>query len=326
LSTVNMTMTRKLTIYSGASVLMMVALFLFASDAFGQQRNASPQHWDHRVRDNAEVLSHETLAELEAMLNAHEDSTSNQIAILIIKSLEGKVLEQYALQVAHDELQLGSKKNDNGVLLLIAIDDHKMRIEVGKGLEGALTDALCSRIIRNEIAPAFRQDNYDEGVMAGTRAIIKAIKGEYTAEAGDIDTAHELDMTERIVIGIFLFIVLGIFTTMALLIPGKVGWFLYAFLILFYATFPLIVLGGIGGMILLTIYLIGFPIAKLSVAKTNWGKRMASKAASANGGGGWSSGSGWTSGSSWSSGSSSGGGGFSGGGGSFGGGGSSGSW
>ncbi|RAW03136.1 TPM domain-containing protein [Pseudochryseolinea flava] len=319
--------TKRIATYASALALLMLTLFLFVERGYSQERG-TPQRWDHRVKDEAGVLSADALATLESMLIQHEDSTSNQIAILIIKSLDGKVLEEYSMQVAHDELQLGSKKNDNGVLLLIAIDDHKMRIEVGKGLEGALTDALSSRIIRNEIAPFFRQDNYDDGVIAGTTAIIKAVQGEYTAEES-VNESHELSLAEKIGIGAFIFGVLGIFTVVALLIPDRTGWFLYAFLIPFYAVFPWVVLGLVGGGILLTIYLIAFPIARVLIGKTQWAKNFASqKPGSRRSGSSWSSGSGWSSGSSsssWSRGSSSGGG-FSGGGGSFGGGGSSGSW
>jgi uncharacterized protein len=113
------------------------------------------------------------------MLKAERDSTSNQIAVLIIPSLNGEALEDYAIKVAHQEWKLGQKDKDNGVLLLIVIDDRKVRIEAGYGLEGVLTDALSSRINRNEIVPFFKQGDYDNGVKAGVTAIMKAIKGEY---------------------------------------------------------------------------------------------------------------------------------------------------
>jgi uncharacterized protein len=115
---------------------------------------------------------------LEATLKAERDSTSNQIAVLTIPSLEGQSLEEYSLAVAEKWL-LGKKEKDNGVLLLIVVKDKRIRIEVGYGLEGVLTDALSSRINRNEITPYFRQGNYDAGVSAGVAAIISAIKGEY---------------------------------------------------------------------------------------------------------------------------------------------------
>lgn len=137
-----------------------------------------PELWGTRVHDEAKVLSAPFVAQLEQILKAHEDSTSNQIAVLIVPSLQGEVMEDYTLRVA-EKWKLGQAKNDNGVLLFIAINDRKARIEVGEGLEGPLPDAICNQIIRNELAPYFRQDNYEGGVMASINAITKAIAGEY---------------------------------------------------------------------------------------------------------------------------------------------------
>jgi uncharacterized protein len=117
---------------------------------------------------------------LEAQLKAYEDSTSNQIAILTITSLDGESIEEYSLRVA-EKWKLGQEIKTMACCYLIAVDDHKMRIEVGHGLEGVLTDALSNRIIRNEMAPAFRRADFDEGVSAAITAITKAIGGEYTA-------------------------------------------------------------------------------------------------------------------------------------------------
>jgi len=130
------------------------------------------------VHDEANILSSSTRSLLESILKRDRDSTSNQIAVLTIPSLEGQSLEEYSLQVS-EKWKLGKADKDNGVLLLIVVNDRDIRIEVGYGLEGVLTDALSSRINRNEIAPYFRQGNYDEGVKAGVIAIIDAIKGEY---------------------------------------------------------------------------------------------------------------------------------------------------
>ncbi len=280
-----------------------------------------PELWGLHVHDEAHVLSQPFIDQLENQLKKYEDSTSNEIAILLISSLDGESLEEYSLRVA-EKWKLGKEEKDNGALLLIVVDDHKMRIETGYGLEGVLTDAVCSRIIRNELAPNFRQDNYEAGVSSGIEAMIGAIGGEYTGEM-DGSENPELGWKERILIGLFIFVILGIFTVLGLFIPGCGGWFLYAFLIPFYAAFPLVVLGTSTGLIILGAYIIGFPILKLLLGKTEWGSKMAKKMASTSGNkGGWSSGSGWSAGS--GGGRSSGG--FSGGGGGFGGGGSSGSW
>ncbi|HMV07850.1 MAG TPA: TPM domain-containing protein [Cyclobacteriaceae bacterium] len=274
-----------------------------------------------RVHDEAGVLSGQTIQNLEYQLKLHQDSTGNQIAILILKSLNGESLEEYSIHVAHDEWKLGSEKNDNGVLLLIAIDDRKMRIEVGQGLEGVLTDALCSQIIRNEMAPEFRRGDYDAGVLLATNAIIQAIAGEYTAEQ-TVDDNSSMSVSERIFISLFIFGILGVFTLGGLRTKGAGGWVLYAFLTPFYALFPHVAVGYKGGVGILIAYIIGYPILRTIFKRKGWQDESSNNRGS--GGGGWSSGSGWFSsggGSSWG-----GGGGFSGGGGSFGGGGSSGSW
>src|SRR6185369_15906541 len=147
-------------------------------NSFAQK--AVPELWGQRVHDEAHALQQATVDQLEKSLKSYEDSTSNQIAILIIQSLDGDILEEYSIRVA-EKWKLGQKEKDNGVLLLIAVDDHKMRIEVGQGLEGVLTDALSNRIIRNEIAPNFRRGDYDAGVLSAIDAIIKSIGQEYSA-------------------------------------------------------------------------------------------------------------------------------------------------
>jgi uncharacterized protein len=300
----------------------MVYLFLLAMASFtvAKAQREIPELWGTHVHDEANILQHATVDGLERKLSAHQDSTSNEIGILIISSLEGDALEDYSMRVV-EKWRLGKKGKDNGVLLLIVVDEHKMRIETGYGLEGVLTDAVCSRIIRNEIAPYFRQNNYDEGLVAGINAIVKAIGGEYKAD-DESDKPVDLAWKEKMLIGLFVFGILGVFTFLGLVVPGCGGWFLYAFLIPFYAAFPMVVLGKSAGLTVLGLYAIGFPILKLFIGKTEWAKQMGKKMAGANRGGsrGWSSGSGWSGGGGRSSG------GFSGGGGSFGGGGSSGSW
>lgn len=282
---------------------------------------AVPELWGTRVHDDAKVLRHETADLLERELAAHEDSTGNQIAILIINSLEGEAIEEYALKVA-EKWKLGSEKNDNGALLVVSINDHKIRIEVGQGLEGVLTDAMCSRIIRNEIAPAFRRNDYDAGMIEGTHAIVNAIKGEYKAEEAESDS---LGVTDRLIFGLFIFIALGSFTWAAIIVEGGVGWGLYFFLIIFYLAFTWIPLGWTGGVAVTIAYILITPIVRVLLWRSpamrtkmkKW--RENSRAA---GGKTWTSGGGFSS-RGFGSGRS---GGFSGGGGSFRGGGASGGW
>jgi uncharacterized protein len=160
--------------------LLLVLIFLTPCLVFGQLK--VPELWGTRVHDEAKVLSQGFAAQLEQILKQHEDSTSNQIAVLIVPSLEGEILEEYTLRVS-EKWKLGQADKDNGALLFIAINDRKARIEVGQGLEGVLTDAICNQIIRNELAPYFRQDNYEGGVGVTVAAMIKAIGGEYVADS-----------------------------------------------------------------------------------------------------------------------------------------------
>lgn len=270
-----------------------------------------------RVNDTANLLSAGTVAELEQLLKAHQDSTSNQVVVLTVQSLEGDDIESFAIRVA-ETWKLGQKGKDNGVLFIVSRDDRKVRIEVGRGLEGDLTDAISSTIIRREILPQFKSGDYDQGVKAGVVAILAAIRGAYTP---DDESAQPVDFVGGLIgFGIFL-VVVGIFTVIALLSKGFASWFLYVFLIPFWAAFPMALLGMIAGGILFVSYLIGFPIAKYFFGKTEKGKSLMKQWGKSMGTGSGRSG-GWSSG----GGSSGGGGGFSGGGGSFSGGGSSGSW
>jgi uncharacterized protein len=159
----------------------LVAIVLLLNISAIAQR-AVPAHGGVWVHDEANVLSRGTVAQLEQILKAERDSTSNQIAILIVPSLEGEDIDGFGIRVA-EAWKAGDQKKDNGVIFIVSIQDRKMRIETGLGLEGVLTDALSSRINRNEVAPQFRQGNYDAGVLAGTIAIIQAIKGTYVNES-----------------------------------------------------------------------------------------------------------------------------------------------
>lgn len=130
------------------------------------------------VNDAAGVLSREQRDILEQKLVMLDDSSSNQIAIVLIKSLDGYEIEEYANKLFR-EWGIGDQKKNNGVLILAAIDDRKIRIEVGYGLEGAIPDLVASSIIRNEITPAFKEGNFYRGLDRAIDALSKAAVGEY---------------------------------------------------------------------------------------------------------------------------------------------------
>jgi uncharacterized protein len=156
--------------------VILLGLVVMPATVFGQLE--PPEHNGHWVRDEAGVLSPQTVQYLEQYLKQDRDSTSNQIAVYIIKSLQGEDIDDYTFRV-FQKWKLGDEKKINGVLYLIAIDDRKFRIEVGDGLEGVLTDLQASRINRDRVAPYFRQGDFDNGVIAGVNAIRETIKGEY---------------------------------------------------------------------------------------------------------------------------------------------------
>jgi uncharacterized protein len=152
-----------------------------------------------RATDFTNTLSAQELNALEADLARFEDSTSNQLVVVIIPTTGGEDIESFALRTAEAN-RIGQKGKDNGILLLIAKDDRKMRIEVGYGLEGVLPDGLAGQIIRREIAPNFRIGDYYAGVKSGVDAIMAATRNEYKAEP----KGEKFDLSPLIAIGIFL--------------------------------------------------------------------------------------------------------------------------
>jgi len=316
------------------ALLAAAALFIAAA---GLARAADVPYLSGRVVDNAELLAPATSDRIGSLLKEHEARTGNQVVVLTVSALEGDSIEEYALRV-FNTWKLGQKGRDNGVLLTIVPSERRMRIEVGYGLEGALTDVAASRIIRNVMAPSFKAGDFNAGVEQGVTAIIAQLEGrEAPAVANELPGQQaktesgssafpepDLPLTERILFGAFIFGIIGLFTVLGVLTPGM-GWFLYFFLIPFWAMFPIIVVGTGGALKLLIVYLIGFPVAKLLVSRRAWyqnAKRDLKTKGQAQIGGFTVGGRSSSSGSSWSSRS----GGFSGGGGSSGGGGASGSW
>jgi uncharacterized protein len=154
-----------------STILLFVSYIIFAQPKIDKLK--------YYATDYSNSLSSVQISDLNRELYEIEQQTSNQIVVVLISSLEGYPIEMLANEIYNDNA-IGQKNNNNGALLLIAVKDRKLRIEVGYGLEGALPDALASSIIRNEITPHFREGNYLAGVVAGVRSINKATQGEYT--------------------------------------------------------------------------------------------------------------------------------------------------
>ncbi len=136
---------------------------------------------DQRVNDYTNTLSYAEWRSLESELRAFEDTTSNQVVILMVETAGDRGMEDFANRI-FEQGRIGQKDKNNGVLILVALRDRAVRIEVGYGLEGVLTDALCRQIIEREILPRFKEEQYFGGLVASVYAIAGAIAGEYTVD------------------------------------------------------------------------------------------------------------------------------------------------
>ena len=257
-----------------------------------------------RVTDLTATLSADQRSSLEEKLAAFERQKGAQVAVLIVPTVKPETIPEYALRVV-ESWKLGRKGVDDGVLLLIAKEDRKLRIEVGYGLEGALNDATAKRIISETISPRFKQGDFYGGIDSGLETMLRVVGGESLPEPEQQRDAKNSDdgLDTLLLVGfVLVFVVGGI-------VRAIFGRFLAAGII-----------GGVVGIVaslLLSSMLIAIVVGVIAF--------LVSLFNGMGGGGGRGGGVGWsTGGSSW--GGSSGGGGFSGGGGSFGGGGASGDW
>jgi len=154
----------------------VIAMLLLASQiAFAAMVEVPP--FTARVVDLTQTLSESEQAALEAKLKRFEEAKGSQIAVLLVPTTQPDEIEQYSIRVV-DEWKVGRKSVDDGVLILIAIDDRKMRIEVGYGLEGAIPDLYAKRIINETLTPKFKQGDFAGGIAAATDQIIGLIDGE----------------------------------------------------------------------------------------------------------------------------------------------------
>jgi uncharacterized protein len=264
-----------------------------------------------RVVDDAGMLSEGTRALLTRELAELEAKTTHQLVVVTVKSLQGRSIEDYGVRLGR-AWQIGQKGKNNGVLLIVAPNERKVRIEIGYGLEGDLTDAVAKVIIEQRILPSFRQGNLVGGVVGGAESIIQVVSGD------SADWKRRAARTHSTFIGHVLgFAIESVFS---------VGGFFASILLvfLFGAILSLVSLAWLR-LCLPVIVSVGIGLGLMSQDRRRWlARRQAKwhflKLTDTNGKG--SGASGW----SWGSAISTAGGSFSGGGGSFGGGGASGSW
>lgn len=166
---------------SGLLRTPLLALLLAAALALlAQALHAQPLDFPEltgRVVDRAELLDPATESRLSDMLAAHEAATTEQLVVVTLPDLQGATIEQYGYQLGR-HWSIGQAEKDNGALLIVAPNERRMRIEVGYGLEGRLTDAQSSVIINQILAPAFREGDYARGISEGVEAMIQVLGGE----------------------------------------------------------------------------------------------------------------------------------------------------
>jgi uncharacterized protein len=275
-----------------------------------------------RVVDQTGTLTQGDIDSLNARLKDLESRKGSQVAVLIVPTTQPETIEQFSIRAA-EAWKIGRKKIDDGALLVVAKNDHRLRIEVGYGLEGSLTDVTSRRIIDEVITPDFRAGDFAGGISKGVDRIIGVIDGEplpppkpEASHGSDVDWSSFLNPLNPFtifgiyVVGAICRNLLGrlLGSATAGIVVGGLGWYLFGSIAL------ALLLGGIVST--LTFFADGIIAASQNAARQSGRGR----------GSGWSGGFSGGSGSGWSSGSSSSDSGFSGGGGSFGGGGASGSW
>ena len=274
------------------------------------KEGSKPPALTGRVVDQAGILSPAVKAELETALAAHENNTTNQVVVVTLESLNGANIEEYSLELGR-RWGIGQKGKDNGVLLVVAPNDKQIRIEVGYGLEGILTDALSGNIINYYIIPEFKKGDIQNGIKIGTQKIIALLEGDESAKK-EVEAQADYEPLEAaaLMTGIITLIASGFFGILAtriglsLLLSGIISLFVNL-------GFEISDLAGRFAVVLGLFALFFYLTRNMKAGgKGSRGSDYSeSSSSSSSGGGGRSSG-----------------GGFSGGGGSFGGGGASGRW
>jgi len=192
-------------------LLLAAWLWLMAAvvtPAYAQQGLVAVPQLTARVTDLTGTLAADQSSALEAKLAAFEQSKGSQVVVLIVPTTQPEVIEQYSIRVV-DQWKLGRGKVDDGVLLLVALNDRKVRIEVGYGLEGALPDATANRIIQQDIAPAFKRGDYYNGISTGVDRIMRVIEGEPLPEPEFSPPAAGIPGMVQLLPFLFIFALVG---------------------------------------------------------------------------------------------------------------------
>lgn len=199
---------------------LLAALLLLPALAWSQSAPEFPE-LTGRVVDRADMLPANAESQIAKMLEAHEQASTEQVVVVTLKDLQGYTIEEYGYQLGR-HWGIGQEGEDNGALLIVAKEERKVRIEVGYGLEGRLTDAQASLIINRVITPAFRKGDFQSGIVNGAAAMIKVLGGEPMATPSRQNTRPDNDEPDPFLLLIFFLVVMGkmLFTG---LLGGRTG-------------------------------------------------------------------------------------------------------
>lgn len=175
-----------------------------------------------RVVDQAGLLDDATRSQLEQMLKAHEQATGEQVVVVTLASLQGQAIEDYGYQLGR-HWGIGQQGKDNGALLIVAPQERKLRIEVGYGLEGRLTDAQASVIINSVMTPAFRRGDFSQGIVLGTAAILQVLGGAPLDEPARPLAEAQQQGAPVWAVGLFILMIIIVFALQGLGGGGRGG-------------------------------------------------------------------------------------------------------
>jgi uncharacterized protein len=200
---------------------IFIALSFFIFTGVGFCEEADFRDYAGYVNDYAGVLSGETAAKLTALSSEIENKTTSQLAILTIDTTSPLDIETYAVKI-FEKWGIGQKGKNNGVLILVAVKDRAVRIEVGYGLEGAIPDALAKNIIEKSMVPFFKKGDYDSGVLQASAVVSRLIAAEYNVEITELDNIKIGAPSKEPSIFDFLFMIFVII----ILVRARLFWFL----------------------------------------------------------------------------------------------------
>ena len=189
-----------------ASLLALCAMLMFASFTVHAELVAIPA-LQTRVTDLTQMLSIEQKSQLEAKLTSFEQQKGSQIAVLIVPTTQPEDIAQFSIRVL-DAWKLGRAKQDDGILVLVAKDDHKMRIEIGYGLEGAIPDLTAKRIVSEIMSPSFKQGDFYGGINNAVDKLIGLVNGEQLPAPGS-PKANGRDFESMLPVLLFGGLILG---------------------------------------------------------------------------------------------------------------------